>query len=198
MPKRSMALVTTAVSLLAVPVYAQDAPAPAPPTPRIELFMGYEGQRLLGHADRSGRPWRNRGVRLSMDWNFNQRVALVFNTPTFGIMHSGGTGTVVNYGFLVGPRFRFRAQQRVRPFVQFTAGVDHGSAFTEIAPASPFALKRRTSFQSAVGGGLDIAVGRKLAWRALQVEQRSVFGAVEDSHRVSLSSGLVFSFGGRK
>jgi hypothetical protein len=30
----------------------------------------------------------------------------------------------VNDGFLVGPRFRFGAQQRVKTFVQLTAGVD--------------------------------------------------------------------------
>jgi hypothetical protein len=46
-----------------------------------------------------------------------------------------------------------------------------------------------------VGGGVDVALGRTLAWRALQVEERTVFGAVEDRRRVSLSSGLVFSFG---
>jgi len=138
-------------------------------------------------------------MRLALDWNFNQRVALVFNAPTLGIGHSAIAGSWVNYGFLVGPRFRFRAQQHVKPFVQLTAGVDHGYAFSEIAPTSPFeARERRTSFQSAVGTGLDIAFGRKVAWRALQVEERTVFGAIEDRHRLSLSSGLVFSFGGRK
>jgi hypothetical protein len=136
---------------------------------------------------------------LALNWNFNQRVALVLNAPTFGIGHSAFDGTWVNYGFLVGPRFRFRAEQRVKPFVQLTAGVDHGQAFSEIAPTSPFeARERRTAFQSAVGAGLDIAFGRKLAWRALQVEERSVFDTAEDKHRLSLSSGLVFSFGGRK
>jgi hypothetical protein len=136
---------------------------------------------------------------LALNWNVNQRVAFVLNAPTLGIGHSAFDGTWVNYGFLVGPRFRFRAQQRVKPFVQLTAGVDHGQAFSEIAPASPFeARERRTAFQSAVGAGLDIAFGRKLAWRALQVEERTVFGAAEDRHRLSLSSGLVFSFGGRK
>jgi len=138
-------------------------------------------------------------MRLGLDWNVNQRVALVLNAPTLGIGHSDFTGTWVNYGFLVGPRFRFLAQQRVRPFVQLTAGVDHGPAFSEFAPASPFeARERRTSFQAAVGGGLDIAFGRKVAWRALQIEERTVFDAAEDRHRLSLSSGLVFSFGGRK
>jgi hypothetical protein len=199
MQKQSMALAIAAVSLLAVPAHAQDAPAPSAPTPRVELFVGYEGQRPLGDTDRSGGSWRGRGMRLAVNWNVNQRVALVFNAPTLGIGHSAFTGTWVNYGFLVGPRFRFRAQQRVKPFVQLTAGVDHGFAFSEIVPTSPFeARERRTSFQSAVGTGVDIAFGRKLAWRALQVEERTVFGAVEDRHRLSLSSGLVFSFGGRK
>jgi hypothetical protein len=60
-----------------------------------------------------------------------------------------------------------------------SAGVDHGLAFGEIAPTSPLeARERRTSFQSAVGTGLDVASGRKLAWRALQVEERTVLGAV--------------------
>ena len=41
----------------------------------------------------------------------------------------------MNDGFLVGPRFRFRAQQRVKTFVQLMAGVDQGPAFCEIDPA---------------------------------------------------------------
>jgi hypothetical protein len=199
MQKHSMALAITVVSLLAGPARAQDAPAPSAPTPRVELFVGYEGQRPLGDTDRSGGLWRGRGMRLAVDWNFNQRVALVLNAPTLGIGYSSFSGSWVNYGFLVGPRFRFRAQQRVKPFIQLTAGVDHGSAFSEIAPTSLFeARERRTSFQSAAGAGLDISFGRKFAWRALQAEERSVSGAVEDRHRLSLSSGIVFSFGGRK
>ena len=195
MQKHSMALAMTVVSLLAVPAYAQDAPAPSAPTPRIELFVGYEGQRPLGDSDGTGDSWRGRGALLALNWNVNQRIAFVFNAPTLGIGHSAFTGTWVNYGFLVGPRFRFRAQQRVKPFVQITAGVDHGAAFSEAVPTSSFERNGRTSFQSAVGAGLDIALGHKLAWRALQVEERTVFGSVEDRHRVSLSSGLVFSFG---
>jgi hypothetical protein len=199
MQKHAMALAMTAGSLLAVPAHAQDAPAPSASAPRVELFVGYQGQWRLGGPDSFGRTSRGRSPLLAVNWNVNRRVAFVVDAPTLGVGHSTIAGNWVDYGFLAGPRLRFRAERRVRPFIQATAGVDHGFAFSETALASPFeARQRRTSFQSSVGGGVDVAVGRTLAWRALQVQERTVFGAVEDRHRVSLSSGLVFSFGGRK
>ena len=183
MQNRAAALVLTVLPLLAAPVDAQDRPAPLPATPRIELFAGYEE-----HTTGNGH------VRFGVDWNVNDRVALVFNAPAFGVASSPTTGTSVFYTFLAGPRLRFRQQQRVMPFVQALFGVARGSAIS-----STFGTRDRpTAFQAAFGAGVDLALSRRFAWRVLQVEERSRFGRQDGDHRLSLSSGIVVRFGARK
>ena len=80
------------------------------------------------------------------------------------------------YAFQAGPRFRFGGQQRVTPFVQILAGVQHGSVAPAngVAPASP--PDRGTAFLMSFGGGVDATLNPRFAWRAIQVEERSQFG----------------------
>ena len=100
-------------------------------------------------------------------------------------------GTWVDYSFLVGPRFRFRAQQRVKPFVQATAGVDHGSAYSETLPASPFEAPDR---RSVIPGGRRWGPGHRVRAQThlarTPVEERTLFGVPEGRrHRLSLCRG---------
>jgi hypothetical protein len=196
----SAILLSAVLPLLAAPVHAQDRAAPPHPTPKIELFTGYEERMVFGDRGiyASAPRWQGH-MRISVDVNMNDRIALVLSDPKLGIGTSISEGTWVDYGFLAGPRLRFRQQHRVMPFVQLLAGVDHGVMESGTIPVSPFEPRdRRTFFQSAIGGGVDVTLGRRLAWRAFQIEERSRFGAPDANHRLSVSSGVVFRFGVRK
>ena len=118
---RSIALALAVLPLLALPVRAQDGPAPQNSS-RTDLFIGFGGQNRLGNEDAG---WRS-AIPLSVDVNVTDRVALVV-MPALGVGVSTSTGSWVDYAFQAGPRFRFGGQQRVTSFVQILAGAQHGT-----------------------------------------------------------------------
>ena len=195
-------LLVSLVPLLPVSAAAQDRTEPPLATHRIELFVGYEGRSDLGdrtaYLSMSG---RNHTLRVSVDWNLTDRVALVFGDPEFGVGRGEPFGTRINSSFLVGPRIRWPSTGRLMPFAHVLCGVAHGDLVRDSLTASsiqPAARERRTEFQTAVGGGVDVRLNSRFAWRALQVEERSLFGGPEGDHRLAFSSGIVIRFSARK
>ena len=189
---RSIALALAVLPLLALPVRAQDGPAPQNSS-RTDLFIGFGGQSRLGNGDAG---WRST-IPLGVDVNVTDRVALVV-MPALGVGVSTSLGSWVDYAFQAGPRFRFGGQQRVTPFVQILAGVQHGTVVPAngVVPASP--PDRGTAFLMSFGGGVDVTLTPRFAWRAIQVEERSQFGDLNGGHQLAVSSGLVIRFGRRK
>jgi len=193
MHRRSIALALVVLPLLAMPVRAQDGPATPQNSSRTDLFIGFGGQSRLGNGDAG---WRS-AVTVSVDVNVTDGVALVV-MPALGVGVSASTGSWVDYAFQAGPQFRFGGQQRVTSFVQFLAGVQHGSVAPPngVAPASP--SDRGTAFLMSFGGGVDVSLNPRFAWRAIQVEERGQFGDLSSGHQLAVSSGLVIRFGRRK
>ena len=192
MHPRSIALALSVLPLLVMPVRAQDGPATPQNSSRTDVFIGLGGQRL-GNGDAG---WRS-AMPLSVDVNVTDRVALVV-MPALGVGVSTSTGSWVDYAFQAGPRFRFGGQQRVTSFVQILAGVQHGTVAPAngVVPASP--PDRGTAFLMSFGGGVDVTLSPRFAWRAIQVEERSQFGDLSGGHQLAVSSGLVIRFGTRK
>lgn len=189
---RITALALAVLPLLAVPVGAQDRPASPQNTSRTALFVGYGGQTRL---DDGNTGWRA-NVLFGVDVNVTDRVALVL-LPSFGVGTTTRTGTWVDYAFLAGPQLRFRARQRVTPFAQILAGVQHGPIRSDgVVPASP--PDRGNAFLMSFGAGVDITLSRWFAWRAIQIQERSQFGELNGGHELAVSSGLVIRFGTRK
>jgi hypothetical protein len=199
MTVRQSVLAFAVSSLLAAPAWAQDSVAAASKPAAVEIFVGYGGEAQLGDVNRfvSESRWTS-NPRVGVYWNLTDRVGLVFNVPTLGVANSQATGTQVNYAFLVGPRLRFRQQQRVMPFAQVQFGAEHGWASLDGRSIPLSAGARETAFLASLAGGIDVGFGRRFAWRAIQVEERSLFGTIEEGHRMSFSSGVVFQFGGHK
>jgi hypothetical protein len=189
---RSIALALAVLPLLVMPARAQDGPA-THQNSRTDLFIGFGGQSRLGNGDAG---WRS-AVPLSVDVNVTDRVALVV-MPALGVGVSTTSGSWVDYAFQAGPRFRFGGQQRVTPFVQILAGVQHGTVAPPngVVAASP--PDRGTAFLMSFGGGVDATLNSRFAWRAIQVEERSQFGDLGGGHQLAVSSGLVIRFGTRK
>ena len=126
MHPRALTLALSVLPLLAGPVRAQDAASPPENSSRTDLFVGIGSQNLLGDANAGWRP----NVTFTVDVNVTDRVALVV-VPALGVGVSSASGTWVDYAFLTGPRFRFGGKQRVTPFVQALAGVQHGTVATQ-------------------------------------------------------------------
>ncbi|HST10425.1 MAG TPA: hypothetical protein VLL05_08600 [Terriglobales bacterium] len=101
------------------------------------------------------------------------------------------------YTFLFGPQISFRTE-RFSPFVHALFGAAHTTesvAFPLIPPGGPTATVSLsdTSFATALGGGVDLALSHSLAWR-IQGDylQSRVFHRTQNNFR--MSTGIVFRF----
>ena len=169
---------------MAVPALAQDA---APPTPRIDLYLGIGRTMTVGGGNASDH--HSTGPVLKIGWNLSRRVGLVFG-GSFAV-GSGQGGTRVEYSVTAGPRFAFVNRSRLVPFVQVGAGVDRDQQLTAIWPVT---FHARLAAQVAAAGGLDVLLSRGWAVRVLQVEGRRILTSGAANELV-ISAGVVFRFG---
>jgi opacity protein-like surface antigen len=101
------------------------------------------------------------------------------------------------YTFLFGPRISFRRNPRLTPFVHVLPGFarEHFSAATTFEGASTTNSDSTTAFAMAAGGGLDVRLTEKLAFRVVQADYiLTRFGGTNQSN-ARLTTGLVFRFG---
>jgi hypothetical protein len=198
MHRRTVTLALSVLPLLAVSARAQDVAPPPQNSSRTDLFIGFGGQSHFGNADAGWRP----SVTFNVDVNVTNRFTLVV-VPALGVGVSSESGNWVDYAFLTGPRFRFGGTQRVTPFVQALAGLQHGM----VAPpngVAPSPAERGTAFLLSFGGGMDVALNPRFAWRAIQFDEHSQFGDVapfagySKGAQYAVSTGIVIRFGSRK
>ena len=169
------------------------AVAVAQDTPAAEVFGGYSYLRCdTGSDDIS---CNLNGWNGSAAFNVNQ---------TFGVVadFGGYYGTVEDvvkmklHSFMFGPKFAFRSNEKVTPFVQALFGGIR-SKF-EIEGEGSFS---ETDLAMAFGGGLDINVSDRIAIRPVQFEYVPVRVSDEVSsdwsHNLRYSAGIVFKLGKR-
>jgi opacity protein-like surface antigen len=174
------------VTLVAVCLLFISAIAVAADAPQVEVFGGYSYLRCnIGDSD----------VSCNLNgWN----ASVVFNAPKYiGVVADfGGTyGTVDDvdtkiHSFLFGPKFAVR-KDKVTPFAQALFGVAHSKK--SVAGVS---LSSDSDFAMALGGGLDINVGKKMAVRVAP-EYLMTRREGETSNDFRLSAGIVLKLGNR-
>jgi peptidoglycan-associated lipoprotein len=89
-----------------------------------------------------------------------------------------------------------RTLHRWQPFVQAMAGVTHAGGSLASAPY-PAVANARATFAGAVGGGLDVRLGRHVALRLIDAEYLATTFANGSNNRQSnarLSTGVVLRF----
>lgn len=159
--------------------HAQDAG-----TPRAELFGGYS------YAGEGTHGWNG-----SVAANVNDWLGLVADVSgqRTSLAEPGVSETIKTHSYLFGPRFSVRRHRRLTPFVHALFGAAHtDSRATEAGQSFHFT---DTSFASALGGGLDVRVSRRVAVRAFQADyvRTSLFGGTQNKGRIAF--GVVFRFG---
>ena len=165
---------------------------------RYEIFGGYSllkvgeydhmdiVQKETGFDKKSN--LLDKGFSLSFTYNFNPVIGLETslrrNTGYVlsSSVHSGNVDATIgfkrtDFAFLAGPRFTFRNEGRVTPFIHVLAGVSHddialGGDISDGSNADSdyVSLESHSSFGFAVGGGLDISINDSWAIRAFQAE----------------------------
>lgn len=98
--------------------------------------------------------------------------------------------------YLFGPRYSWRRAGRFTPFAQFLVGGAHASG--SLAQSGSGSSGSSNAFALIAGGGLDIAVTRHIAIRAVEADfYRTQFanGTNDRQNNLRISAGIIFRFG---
>jgi hypothetical protein len=154
--------------------------------PTIDVFAGYSYLRFdskpLGFSD-----------QLNLN-GWNAEISIPYIYEGFGVVAdvSANYGHELSaYNFLIGPQYTFEVKN-IRIFGHGLFGRSRDRlerpGSTQFEPSN---LARDVAF----GGGVDIPIGGRLSWRAVQGDYMigSNFGGTQ--HNVRLSTGVVIRFG---
>ena len=149
----SAVLLAVAVALVAPTALAQET------TPKADIFLGYS--YLAPGGNFAYNPLNVRSLSgVGKGWG----TAVTFNlSKHWGLTtdYSGHYGNDGNFHtFMFGPKLRLPSE-RVTPFAEFLIGLSRFSL--DAAPSS-------NAFGLLAGGGMDINLNRKVAWRLFQVD----------------------------
>ena len=170
----------------AMPPAPQKSQGAGAATPRAEAFLGYSYLRV----SESGVSANLNGGSGNIAFNVNDWFGLVADVGGYHLGSVAGTPVDANlFTYLFGPRISFRRNERVTPFLQALFGGAHASASAFGGSGSEHA------FAWSGGGGLDVRLGRVLAWRLVQAEYlMSRFGG-STQNNARISTGIVFRIG---
>jgi opacity protein-like surface antigen len=145
------------VLLLCLQAGAQEAP-------KADVFLGYSYVRV-NPATSGASSFNLNGGSGSIAFNPSRSLGLVGEFSGYHVGEIGGVpvkGTVVTY--LFGPRLSYRAYDRVNPFAHVLFGGAHGSASALGLSSSD------NAFAMTAGGGFDVKLTDRVAWRLAQVD----------------------------
>ncbi len=168
---------------VAVGAFAQtNEPAQAPS--RVELFGGYTYQRL---NSASGGGAGLNGWAADMQTNVKRSFALA---TSFSGAYGNQLGADLHlYTFLAGPRFVHRTER-----ANFFAHALLGGA--RLSASAAGVGDNSTSFATALGGGVDVKLTRRMAVRVFETDYLLTRLAGNTQNNFRLSSGIVVRFGG--
>jgi len=166
---------------------------------RTDLALGYTYIHSNAPPDGCG-CFHFNGGSVSASWKLNSwwRIAGQFSAAHAGnISSSTLSPTMTTY--LIGPRYKLtKGSHRVVPFSNLLLGAAHVSH--GYFPSGSSSSTAATAFAMAAGGGMDISVGKHMAIRPIEAYYLFTHfpNAVNSrQNNFSLTSGIVFRFGGR-
>ena len=175
---RKLILFAAAILAAAIPVNAQES------YPTNEIFAGYSFLRSDTALDKESlHGW---GLSFSVNPSPRWGVVAEFGGHYGSARFLGDEFDISRTTFMFGPRVSARGKA-----ASAFAHALLGGAKTTIEGASP-----GTKFAMALGGGADIKVSKRVAFRALQADYVPIRAGGEWLHNFRLQTGIVFRFGG--
>lgn len=172
--------------------------------PRFELATGYS----YGSVDTQGYGSQRQAQGWSTSFAGNIRrwvgveaeVSGRYNVLDFDFQGNALTSNSRYYTFLLGPRFAYRKGKAI-PFVHSLFGIERAPSFDQTvydpvagAGTTPYV----TGLASAVGGGVDYAISRRLTFRTqgdyFFTRHAAMVSPTPNNFRVQ--AAIVFTFGG--
>ena len=168
--------------------------------PAAELFLGYSYIRFRPPAISGTDNFDLHGGTASLAGNVNRWFGLVGDFGGYKVSGLPSGASASFYTFMFGPKFSHRGN-RWTPFAKFL----FGDAYTKADVSTPSpgffsaASFHANAFATAMGGGLDLKLSKRIAWRVLQAEYlltKFQDGNNNRQNNIRLATGLVFRFGG--
>jgi opacity protein-like surface antigen len=185
-------------------IFSAAASALAQESSKVEVFGGYSYLRAdwsLG-ANRDLRGWN-----ASINYNLNKILGVKADFSghstdgaiRFSPLTDGSAKIdISNFTFLFGPQFSYRKNEKVVPFAHVLLGGSRRKVFSgPIAiPGVPvFNLdSTNTAFTAAFGGGLDIKLTNRLAFRLVQADYLLSRFNGWTQNNLRIGTGLVVRF----
>jgi len=150
------------------------------PTPKAEIFGGYQYTRFDGGLNANG--WDT-----TLTGNLNRWFGVAAD---FSGAYKTQNGVSFNdYTYTFGPVVSWRHNPTFTPFAHFLAGGSHSSvAFSGLSGSG-------SGFAMMFGGGVDVKATRRIAFRAIQFDWLSLHSnGVSDINNMRISTGLLFRY----
>ena len=194
--------VLTLGSMFGLGVYAQ--------APKADLFLGYSF--LRANSARNIPAFTNNGGLGTFAWNFSDYVAAEFE---FGGYHNGNIHDIqfdtTEMTYLFGPRFSAGRHKTVDPYLHTLFGGVHLTTSIPVGVTGQPPTSRigasQDAFAMALGGGLDIKLGKHFLLRPIQLDylmtrledfgQSGAPSANRNQHNLRYAAGIGFNFGAR-
>lgn len=140
------------------------------------------------------------GVNLEYTRNINRHIGLTGDASVHFHRDSRSTGVSVfksqrdQYFLLGGIQLRPGNDERLRPFAHALFGASLFRGFTsDSRPAGiVYTFDDATSFAMALGGGVDLRVGKRIDLRLIQVDYTPTFFGSGRQNNFRISTGIVF------
>jgi hypothetical protein len=186
------------------------------PAPKADLFLGYSF--LRANSAREIPAFTMNGGVGTLGLNINRYIGF---EAELGGYHNGNISDVrldtTTMTYLFGPRLSIARNKKVYPYfhtlfggMHLTTSILPETVVTPVTPASSSGRYKASqdAFAMAIGGGLDIKVGRLISIRPIQLdyvmtrfEDFGLSGQPPDDrnqHHLRYAAGILFNFGGEQ
>lgn len=190
--KRSLFLLAVTMVGGMVAVAQETAPVPVA---EVGLNYSYTNTRPGSGAPSFG----SQGGSGTFIYNINGTLGVVAD---LGGYHNGQDANFdpTTFSYLFGPRFSIRKSSRFTPYVQALFGGTRVSS--SLVDSNSGNLITENGFAAAFGGGLDVRVTDRVAFKPFQVEYLmtqvpNIWSADHTQNNIRYSAGVVFRFGAK-
>lgn len=172
-------------------------PALAQETPRFEIGAGYTFRSF--NVPSSPR-FNMNGWNFNADYNLNNWLGVAGEIN--GTYHSNlNDGDNKVYSYMAGPRLFPFGHRRITPYAQALFGAAHYSLVLNLGPGNGNFTDSETYFAWSAGGGVDVSLTRRVAWRLVQFQyeqtrffNNATYGSNPNQNNYTIGSGILFRF----